>query len=92
MDDLFKRVFDRVSKLSDTELREKLDGVADHPLVKVYEALSESLTFTNLLSAEDAFYKRAIERRLLSQRISYSDILRVDCLLAANDDRFLFAA
>ncbi len=92
MDDLFKRVFERIAKLSDAEFREKLDGVADHPLVKVYQAVSCSWGLLPTLSLDEAFSKQDIERYLLSQSISYDDVLLADEWLAANDAQFVLAA
>lgn len=92
MYELFKKVFDRVSKLSDAELRERLDGVADHPLVKVYEAVAYSNDTFSYLCFDEAFSKQGVASYLLAQGISYDDILRTDDYWAANDERFLLAA
>jgi len=92
MDDLFKRVFERIRDMTDAELQEKLAGVADHPLVRVYQAVSCPWGLLPTLSLDEAFSKQDVEYYLLSQSISYDDILQADELLAANDERFLLAA
>ncbi|WP_374340641.1 hypothetical protein [Azonexus sp.] len=92
MDDLFKRVFERIRDMTDAELLEKLAGVADHPLVKVYQAVSFPWGLLPTLSLDEAFSRQDVEYYLLSQSISYVDILQADELLAANDERFLLAA
>jgi len=91
MDDLFKRVLERIRDMTDAELQEKLAEVADHPLVRVYQAVScpWSLLPTCL---DEAFFKQDVKHYLLSQSISYDDILQADELLAANDERYLLAA
>jgi len=92
MDDLFKRVFERIVTLTDAELRERLDEVADHPLVRVYQAVSclRGLMLTS--SVDESFAKQDFERYFLAQSLSYDDILRTDEWLAANDERFILAA
>lgn len=90
MDDLFKKVFERILLLSDEELRARLDGAVDHPLFKVFEVMSSwsLLTTVNV----DALAKHDIESYLHSYDISYDDLVLSDELVAANDARFALAA
>lgn len=92
MDELFKKVFDRLSKLSSAELRAKLDEASEHPLVKVYEAFVEGCELGVLWSIEDAFTKLGIASELLAPTLSYHDLVKLEEWCAANDDAFALAA
>lgn len=90
MDDLFKKVFERIVSLSDEELRERLDRAVDHPLFKVLEAMSSWSLLTTV--SVDAAMKHDLESYLQSQDISYDDLVLSDELLAANDAQYALAA
>ncbi|MCO7637821.1 hypothetical protein NJI34_13645 [Pseudomonas sp. S 311-6] len=90
MEEIFKRVFEKISKLTDLEFEKKLDGVSDHPLTKLFDALGSQNSIFWDLSTE--FAKRQIDARLLMQSLSYEKMFELDRLFAANDQQFLIAA
>ncbi len=88
MEEIFRKVYEKVSKLSDAEFKAKLAGVSDHPLVTVFAALRDAASLTVIWNSHDHL---EFAKSLFSHQHRF-DELQLDELAAANDEQFSLAA
>ncbi|MEO3712381.1 hypothetical protein [Roseateles flavus] len=90
MEEIFRKVFEKVSKLSDAEFHAKLAEVSDHPLVTVFAAIRAACSLTVVWNSHDQF---GFAQSLIGQQLRLRfDELQLDDLTAANDEQFYLAA
>lgn len=92
MDEILKRVHAKFAALSPEALSATLESVADHPIVKVLEAVLHDDECWLEYESFDIFIKSSNFIGGVDYRMQFEEVLKIADFFAANDSNFLLAA